>query len=558
MADADGEREGEIETMLAIGDSAMWGQGLRHDRKYATQVYRALSGGERLPERNVKAHSGAVIGVAHGGPSLRHDYRAESVRTDVEQDFGPVETRTGRHEKPYGGLTILQQLDRLPYDYFGHDPPAARDLREEADRAYDHVDDVDLVLLDGGINDVGTTAVVAPWATDHDIDAAARRHCYDHLQYLIERTRRKFPTALIVVTGYFPFLSHESDLKLAELTLAFALVLGVPVGIAASLVGELGRAFAVDNVLFFNRRQRHYVRKAVAEADRELDGPGVLFASPGFGPENSTNADRPWLWSAPSMGHAEVGDERHAVCHAGDDAGDDAGDRDGTFEDLIEAIEGLLEVLGIGDDEVPFLEHLMCKYAASFHPNPDGADAYTKAILDRYAAHAESSVREPVTALGRSRQRASGRGSVRAALERYDLRPGSGLRAALAHDRVDSIQVELVTGDDGTDSAVFLELAGERWHLNTELTEDFFGSNDFEPGDHDRFVIDPYFSTGRTTEDPIRLAEIDGVTIHKQSNFEASWELSEFRIWLNGVRVFETTRPRTLEGDDEHTFPYPR
>ena len=542
--------EGRIETMVAIGDSAMWGQGLRYDRKYAAQVYRALSGGERLPERNVKAHSGAIIGVAQGGPSLRFDYRTEAIRTGVEQDLGPVGTRTGRHEKPYGGLTILQQLDRLPYDYFGHDPPAGRDLRTEVDRAYDRVDDVDLVLLDGGINDVGTTAVVTPWADHHDIDAATRRHCYDHLKYLVERTRRKFPTALIVVTGYFPFLSDESDLNLAELTLALALVFGLPVGVAAGLLGELGKAFAVQNVRFFNRRQRHYVRKAVSEADRELDGPGVLFASPGFGPENSTNADRAWLGPAPSMGHATVGDERHAVCHGGEKRIDDS------FEDLLDGIEGFLGTVRVGDDAL--LEHLMCTYAPSFHPNPDGADAYARAILDRYEAHADASVRDSVSALGDPRSRAGGRESVRAALDRYDLRPESGARAALGHDVVDSILVELVTGDDGTDSAVFLELAGERWHLNTELTEDFFDSNDFEPGDRDRFAIDPFFSTGRTTDDHIRLAEIDGVTIHKQSNFEATWELAEFRLWLDGVRVFETTRPRTLTGDERHTFAYPR
>ncbi len=552
MSDSETESGGDIATMVAIGDSAMWGQGLRHDRKYAAQVFRALSGGERLPERNVKAHSGAIIGVAQGGPSLRSDYRAEAVRTGVEQDLGSVGTRTGRHEKPYGGLTILQQLDRLPYDYFGHDPPAERDLRTAADRAYDRVDDVDLVLLDGGINDVGTRAVVTPWADHHDIDVATRRHCYDHLKYLIERTRRKFPTALVVVTGYFPFLTDESDLMLTEVTLALALVFGLPVGVAAGLVGELGRAFAVQNVLFFNRRQRHYVRKAVAEADRELDGPGVLFASPGFGPENSTNADRAWLWPAPSMGHPAVGDERHAVCHGGENHDD------GTFEDLLDGIEGFLGTVGLGDGDDAFLEHLMCKYAASFHPNPDGADAYARAILDRHEAHAEASVRDAASALGDSRSRAQGRESVRAALDRYDLRPESGTRSALAHRVVESILVELVTGDDGTDSAVFLELAGERWHLNTELTEDFFGSNDFEPGDHDRFSIDPFFSTDRTIDDPIRLAEIDGVTVHKQSNFEASWELAEFRLWLNGVRVFETTRPRTLTGDTRHTFAYPR
>ena len=206
---------------------------------------------------------------------------------------------------------------------------------------------------------------------------------------------------------------------------------------------------------------------------------------------------------------------------------------------------------------VTSVDHLMCTKAASFHPNPAGAEAYARAVVDRYQRHATPSVRTPVSNLSRR----DGEGapmSVRDALERYDLEPEFGLRAALSHTVVDSIAVEIVTGDDGTDSAVFLSLAGETWELDTKFTDKVDDNLNFDRGDVNRFVIDPILTTERTADDPLYLWEIDDVVIEKRSNFSADWEIAGFSLWINRIRVYETDESVTLTGDTERTFPYPR
>lgn len=520
---------GRIETMVAIGDSVMWGQGLAHRDKFATRVYAELSGGQRLPEQNIKAHSGAVIGIN------RSEGRVwEETRTGIEQEYGPVSTRMGRHDVPSGGITILQQLDRLPYDYVAHDDLNG-ELQREENRAYDRAEEVDLVLLDGGINDIGSTTVIGPFLDHTELNELIRTHCYEDLSYLLKRTRKKFPNAVLVVTGYFPFMSSDTDLGQNELALGLSLIFGLSEGLASRLVAE----FTVNNVLFFNRRQLHYMRRAVAEADRELDGPGILFASPGITAEHSANATDPWLWNAFSEGDPDVAEQRTAVCDA---------IRDGYID---------LDV-----DIKEHFDHLMCKKAASFHPNLDGDWAYYAAIISKFEEYAERSIRGSITELARQRS-GNTHLSVRDTLERYGLSPEDGGRTALAHTAVDSIMIEIRTGTNGTDSNISLGLAGEEWELDTEIADDLTENDNWEPGTVNRFVIDPLFSTDRTQTDPLRLSDVKRVVIVKDQRDlgklfdETTWEIAGVRLWLNGILVHEMSETRSLNGDETLVLDYP-
>lgn len=534
----------DVETMIAVGDSVVWGQGLRHEQKFVTQVYAALSDGEQFPERNLKAHSGAVIGRAHLDSS---GSTSERVLTGVEQELGRVSTRTGRRETPRGGLSILQQVDRLPYDYFEHDG-RGRGLQREEDRAYDRAEDVELVVLDGGINDIGSTNIPMNFTDRDQLERDIRRRCYDDLSYLIAKTRRKFPNATIVVTSYFPFLSFDSDLNehqlIALAALGFALLFGLPVGIVFEVLMEFfARPRVIRNVLFFNRRQLHYVRKAVTEQDRRLDGPGVVFATPGYKSENSTNASDAWFWPARegpspeddeafvpmgSEGDPEIAEQRKAVCAASGSEGQ---------------------------------SRLMCEKAATFHPNPRGATAYANSILTRYEQATRVDLREEIETLRGGRQ--SRPLSVRETMEGYGLEPAHGARTELAHTTVDSLVVEIETGNNGTDSSVSLELAGESWSLDTTFVENPSEFNNFDQGDVDRFAIDPIFTTTRTTDHPLRLREIRDVRIRKnqydatEGALPTDWKIARLTLWINGIQVFEETETRTLSGDDTVIYDYP-
>src|SRR5262249_52137845 len=105
--------------ILTLGDSIPWGQGLldgeKYDRMLAAELESYHPGGVTL-ER--VAHSGAVIGA-----------------------FGAAGIPCPG-EVPCSRLTILEQCDQ-----FANSPET-----------------VDLVLLDGGINDVGVATILNPLA----------------------------------------------------------------------------------------------------------------------------------------------------------------------------------------------------------------------------------------------------------------------------------------------------------------------------------------------------------------------------------------------------------
>jgi lysophospholipase L1-like esterase len=112
---------GSTVNMLVVGDSLMWGQGLQESEKFYSLVKVAIQ--ERNPgvtvRAIVRAHSGATIGWNKGGTAERLD-----------------------GEIPTSYPTIQQQVE----EFTG--PPEAKAI--------------DLVLVDGGINDVKVDRILNP------------------------------------------------------------------------------------------------------------------------------------------------------------------------------------------------------------------------------------------------------------------------------------------------------------------------------------------------------------------------------------------------------------
>src|SRR5712692_9098051 len=104
--------------VVTLGDSIMWGQGLRESEKFSTQIQQWLETTVgRSVQLDVFAHSRAVI-----APDETHD----------QQSPKPGEV-PDRHP------SITAQATRVP-----------------------HPEDVDLVMIDGGINDMGAQHIVNP------------------------------------------------------------------------------------------------------------------------------------------------------------------------------------------------------------------------------------------------------------------------------------------------------------------------------------------------------------------------------------------------------------
>jgi hypothetical protein len=209
---------------------------------------------------------------------------------------------------------------------------------------------VDLVLMNGGANDVGFATILNPLALIPSLDAKIIHACHDGMLVLLQKVRAKFsnPTCKIVVTGYYPILSTLSD----------------PLGIV-KLLGLYGIAvpdFLDKDLDFINpvlARSEAFFRESTQQLTRAVADAGdkrITFVPSGF-----TDANSAFVPGSSLLWGLELNDDldpqdpvaaaRHPLCDA--------------------AHPGPLQVL---DREI-------CYRASAGHPNVQGAVQFSKQIL---------------------------------------------------------------------------------------------------------------------------------------------------------------------------------
>jgi len=298
--------------MVVFGDSIAWGQGLLEQDKFHTIVAQGLPAAAGAPpiEKTVMAHSGAIIGAG--------------VKT-------PANEKPLNGEVPTSYPTILDQVAAFA----------------------DSPETVDLILIDGGINDMGVGDILDPLTDTSDLQGWIETYCHVDMITLLDQVTAKFtlPTARIVVTGYYQILSEQSDRNLYNL---FFKVMGVP------LLNDLGEdleglvlAKTVKNCALFADLSAIALQNAVHEANASPAGNNrIVFVNPGFGPKNAVFANPTWVFGVNDDLDLSPQDEvvaaRHAAC------------------DL---------------DEHDPLQLLTCYRASAGHPNALGAQQYAARIL---------------------------------------------------------------------------------------------------------------------------------------------------------------------------------
>lgn len=256
--------------LAVVGDSVAWGQGLLPAHKYFQQLAAAL-GPPTAVEVVLRAHSGAVIGARHPGP---------------------VETQDP--EVPVGTPTILAQLADIP------DPST-----------------VDLLLLNGGINDVEVWKIVDPLTRSSDLRKWTWQACYNDMKTLLVEAAARFkkPDCLFVVTGYYPILSKRSDL-LTEGGNRLEKLLGLH-GLGIPFLLPKGPIIdqIVSQCLQFWKDSDTALRQAVNELRGPLNlGPRLMFVPAPFTERNALFADTPWLFGIGLGPEDEVVDSRQDAC----------------------------------------------------------------------------------------------------------------------------------------------------------------------------------------------------------------------------------------------------
>lgn len=212
--------------MLVVGDSFIWGQGLREEEKFYYLVKRWLErevfGAARRVDLKVKAHSGARIYL--------HEDQLEKMR-----EAGEDPEKFHYPEADISFPSITHQID------------AAR-------REYEKPESVKLVMLSGGITDLVVGNAVNPFLREGKMRDLIHRYSHAAMTNLLEHISNTFPAAYIVVVGYFPIVSTRSDVN--KITKYLMKIVRFPHPLQ----------FLLTNI--FSKQFMKIVRKAVSERSR--------------------------------------------------------------------------------------------------------------------------------------------------------------------------------------------------------------------------------------------------------------------------------------------------
>lgn len=239
--------------MIIIGDSVIWGQGLLESNKTYSLVadFLRAEGTDLNLIINNLAHSGAIMG-------------SEAQRTERNNKYGEV---------PYDFPTIFGQLD------------ISKENLEAS---------TDLIILNGGINDVGFTSIIDPVSdlSEESLRRETRRNCGEKMKQLLKETHVAYPNAQIIVTGYYNMISIQSNplLYLALLSLFSALP---PVVSELALPVLYGLTLKRSRV-FFDISQLS-LEKAVREVNPEINKQAI-FIQGDWGDEHSIFAPKSRLF----------------------------------------------------------------------------------------------------------------------------------------------------------------------------------------------------------------------------------------------------------------------
>jgi lysophospholipase L1-like esterase len=241
-------------SLIAFGDSAIWGQGLEDAERYSTRVAKSIedalvaAGRPRPPAGHVRvrndfAHSGAVLGDA----PLGEFSRLRDLETNMGECDQAVSGQRSWQEVPTSFTSIPCQMKRagawpsaltLPND----DPATVATLAspETLDALFpsgpaDPGARYDYVLIQGCINDVGADRWILESGAAVRDDTRAR--CQHRLASRLRFVRAQFPNAEIVVVGYHNIFNGAA---LATLSAPLATVLRE--------LGHLANAIGLDDL----------------------------------------------------------------------------------------------------------------------------------------------------------------------------------------------------------------------------------------------------------------------------------------------------------------------
>jgi hypothetical protein len=165
---------GKPVTVLAFGTSLMWGDGLKQPDTFRYKVADWVAAQAGRPvQLTTYAHSAALLSPPAPGSSI-----------------------------PANPAPSIGDLNNaLP----------TVDAQIECAANSDSLRHADLVLMEGCINEVGAEAIAYPWTQTDELRENTNRYCGDPFFAELQKIHQYFPTAIVVVAGYYPLVSARSS-----------------------------------------------------------------------------------------------------------------------------------------------------------------------------------------------------------------------------------------------------------------------------------------------------------------------------------------------------------
>jgi lysophospholipase L1-like esterase len=241
--------------MLVIGDSILWGQGLREEEKFSSRVKCWL---QEKTGREVKVHVEAHSGALLSGGSAKPAFTATS---------GEVNLTTP---------TINEQLDHAIQFYKNDQSPS-------------------LILMNGCINDVGVKNLLSASTPLDELRAAIRKKCGEDMQVLLHRIRNSFPESHILVMSYYPIVSKLTGDNAFLRLLVKQLNNQRPETRRMSDKEMRARLIAISDEWY--KTSTASLKEAVNDANASAPPSKVHFVEIQFGPEHVFAAPDTLLWN---------------------------------------------------------------------------------------------------------------------------------------------------------------------------------------------------------------------------------------------------------------------
>ncbi|MCK9566495.1 MAG: GDSL-type esterase/lipase family protein, partial [Methanothrix sp.] len=258
--------------MVVIGDSIAWGAGLTKYDKYSYLVAKWIAEQSNRPV-NVKV-------LAHTGATLEKT-------ADLIIKYPDLSS---------GNPTLMEQAEMIS-----------------------NPEDVDLILVSGGINDVKVDKIIEldygplfPGSTISDIRERSQK--IEELMYeLLKKLLRIYPKAKIVISGYYPIISEDSN-GLTDAIKALYPISQFPTSDYKKLDDPVQLSELSTKSDAFYQDSNLGLFGAVLRANRESGKERIAFARITFPPDKCYGTDNSWLWKIEGIeGNYKTNDDKYDV-----------------------------------------------------------------------------------------------------------------------------------------------------------------------------------------------------------------------------------------------------